>query len=58
MSTIITICRLDHHKEKQFMRINLGTKETSQYVKINVALFEYCTLALTYFLKEFNDVFS
>jgi hypothetical protein len=49
---------LDHHKEEQLMRINLGTKETFQYVKINVALFEYHTPALTFFLKEIKDVFA
>jgi hypothetical protein len=52
----LTIARWIGTKEKQLTKINLGTKENVQQVKVNSALESVITDRLIELLKEFKNV--
>jgi hypothetical protein len=45
-------------EEEQLTKVNLGTKENMQQVKVNASLEPIVTKQLVELLKEFKDVFA
>jgi hypothetical protein len=45
-------------KEQQLVKLNLGTKENPQYIKVNSQLTKQEIKELQILLKEFKDLFA